>query len=64
MTQYQKKVWYYWSAQINLPGKNNINNVKTEFESFFCHMQKHTENPNQGLHNKLRTKVRRTCKKF
>ena len=53
-----------FSLDQHIPTKNNTNNVKTEFESFFYHIQKHTKNIDQELQDELKTKIRRTCENY
>ena len=48
----------------HVPTKINTNNIKTEFESFFYHIQKHTKNLDQELQDELKTKIRRTCENY
>ena len=43
------------SLDQRIPTKNNVNNIKTDFESFFYRMQKHTKNPDQELQDELKT---------
>ena len=50
-----------FSLDQHIPTKNHTNNIKTEFESFFYHIQKHTKNIDQELQDELKTKIRRTC---
>ena len=52
-----------FSLNQHIPTKNNTNKIKTEFESFFYHIQKHTKNLDQELQDKPKTKTRRTCEK-
>ena len=56
----EEKYALSFSLDQHIPTKNNTNNIKTEFESFFCHVQKHTKNPDQELQDELKTKIRRT----
>ena len=49
-----------FSLDRNISTKNNPNNIKTEFESFFYYMQKHPKNIDQELQSELKTKTRRT----
>ena len=49
-----------FSLDQHIPTKNNTNNIKTEFESFFYYMQKHAKNIDQELQSELKTKIRRT----
>ena len=53
-----------FSLDQHIPTKNNTNNIKTEFESFFYHIQKHTKNLDQELQDELKTKIRRTCENY
>ena len=47
----------------HIPTKNNVNKIKTEFESFFYDIQKHTKDIDQHLQDELKTKIR-TCENF
>ena len=47
----------------HIPTKNNVKKIKTEFESFFYNIQKHTNDIDQHLQNELKTKMR-TCETF
>ena len=49
------------SLDQHIPAKNNTNNIKTKFESFFYYIQTYTNNLDQELQNELKTKIRRTC---
>ena len=50
------------SLDQNIPTENNTNNIRTEFESFYYHIQKHTKNLDQELQKKkLKIKTRRIC---
>ena len=37
----------------HIPAKNNINNIKTKFESFFYYIQKQAKNLDQELQDEL-----------
>ena len=47
-----------------MPTKNNTNNIKTKFKSFFYHKQKYTKNLVQELQDELKTKIKRTCENY
>ena len=53
-----------FSLDQHIPTKNNTNNIKPKFESFFYHIQKHTKNLDQELQDELTTKIRRTCENY
>ena len=53
-----------FSLDQHIPTKINTNNIKTEFESFFYHILKHTKNLDQELQDELKTKIRRTCENY
>ena len=50
-----------FSLDQHTPTKYNTHNIKTEFESFFCDIQKHTKHLDKELQDELKTKRRRTC---
>ena len=60
----EEKYTLSFSLDQHIPAKNNTNNVKTEFESFFYHIQKYTKNLDQELQYELETKIRRTCENY
>ena len=53
-----------FSLDQHIPTKVNENKLKTEFESFFYHIQKYTSNLDQQIQDELKTKIKRTCENY
>ena len=52
-----------FSLNPHIPTKVNEDKIKTEFESFFCQVQKYTGKLDQQIQDKLKTKIR-TCENY
>ena len=51
------------SLDQNIPTKNNTNSIRTEFECFYYHIQKHAKNLDQELQKKTKNKDKKNmCK--
>ena len=46
-----------FSLDQHMPSKNDTRNIKTEFESFFYHIQKHIKNLDQDLQDEIKTNI-------
>ena len=53
-----------FSLDQHVPRRVNKNKIRTEFESFFYQVQKHTSNLDQQIQDEVKTKIRRTCENY
>ena len=53
-----------FSLDDHIPTKQNDIKIKTEFESFYCQILKHTNQLDQRRQDELKSKVRRTCENY
>ena len=53
-----------FSLDQHVPTKVNENKLKTEFESFFYHIQKYNSNLDKQIQDELKTKIKRTCENY
>ena len=53
-----------FSLDDHIPTKQNDVKIKTEFESFYYQILKHTNQLDQRRQDKLKSKMRRTCENY
>ena len=53
-----------FSLDDHIPTKQNDVKIKVEFESFYYHILKHTDQLDQRRQDELKSKIRTTCENF
>ena len=53
-----------FSLDDHIPTKQNDIKIKTEFESFYYQILKHTNQLDQRRQDELKSKIRRTCENY